>query len=168
MDTPSWPGISPGKSVAALAGHPGQEHPAGIVSNAVPPASRYESLLGVVGAPVAVGAIQFEGLLQSHDLVLDLGVAELALHVVLGDVHFVDERRVVERLHPLREVVAGPTPLLLGRPVPYDHVGVALRTGDQVPDDLFVIDGNSLVLQVRRGRMATRGNPPRVARPGDP
>jgi len=110
----------------------------------------------LVGSGVAVGAIQLQGLLQRNHLVLDLRVALLALHVVLGDVNPVKKGGVVEGIEALLDVVAGPASLLFGGTVPLGHIGVAFGTGHQVPDDLIVVDGNALVLHVGRRRVASQ------------
>lgn len=88
-------------------------------------ASCHQSSLRFVGARVTAGAIQLQGFLQGHHLVLNLGVALLAFDIVLGDVDFVEKGRVVESVHTLRQVVTGPTSLLLGHPVADGHIRVA-------------------------------------------
>jgi hypothetical protein len=112
-----------------------------------------------MGSLVAPSAIQLQGFLQRHHLVLNFGVAELTLDVVFGDVDLMDERRVVESLHAFRQVVTRPAPLLLGATVADDYVGVTFRTGNPVPDDLFVVDGYSLEFHVRGCRVTTETSP---------
>ena len=75
---------------------------------------------------MTVGAFEFEGLLESHDLMLDLGVTKLARDVVLSDMNLMEERRIAESLHAFREVMARPAPLLLSGPISHHNVRVTL------------------------------------------
>jgi hypothetical protein len=107
---------------------------------------------------MATGAVKVQGLFQRHHLVLDAGVAELALYVVFRDMDRVEKGRAVEGFQPLGKIVARPAALLLCGAVPLDHVGVALRTGHLVTNDLLVVDEHAFILQIRRAGMTTQAS----------
>ena len=151
------------KRVTTFAGDASEEHSARGFIDAVATASGDQGPLRFVGTGMAPGAIQLESFLKRDNLVLNLCVALLTLDVVFGDMDFVEEGGVVECIHPLREVVTGPAPLFFGHPITDSHVSVTLRAGYQVSDNLIVIDWHTLVLQVRRGRMATQATAKRLA-----
>jgi hypothetical protein len=116
-----------------------------------------------MGSLMTGRAIQLQRLLQCHDFVLDSGVALLAFHVVLGNVDFVKEGGVVEGFHTIRKVVAGPTPIHLSGTVSNGYVGVALGAGNQIPNNLLMVDGHPLVFQVRGGRVASQAPAQRLS-----
>ena len=75
--------------------------------------------------------------------VLDRRVALLALHVVLRDVHLMDERDVVELGYALGTVVAAEAAIALRLSRAHRDLGVTTRAGGQVLYVLIVVDHES-------------------------
>ena len=149
--------------MAALAGHPGQEHRARVVPGTVRTRSGEHVLLRLVRSLVARFTVQLELLGQRHDRVIDRSVAQLTLDVVLGKVHLVKERGVLVLGQPLGEIVAHVAAVLVGRSRARGHPVVAGHARHHVPHVLRMVNDPAFHLQSRGRGMTPRAAADRLA-----